>query len=90
MSKGLATEIRMCGHDLRLGDYVQVEYSGGGGVSGKIIEIWSPELNSHEQVRVESGWCFHNYDTIMVHKPAVQDNKEESQAQQPTNAAQNR
>jgi len=87
MSKGLATEIRMCGYDLRLGDYVQVEYRSGGGIRGKIIEIWSPELNSHEQARVESGWCFHDHDTIVVYKPAAQENIEESQAQQATNAS---
>jgi len=83
MGKGTATEILMCGHDLRLGDYVQVEYRNGGGIRGNIIEIWSPELDNHEQARLESGWCFHDYDTIVGHKPAAQENMEESQVQQP-------
>jgi hypothetical protein len=72
MSKGTATEIRMCGKTLRLGDRVKVRYttgtwSKGGTLEGEITELWSPELDNHWQARVDSGWCFHDYDEILEH-----------------------
>lgn len=52
--------------DLKLGDYVEVRYRDGSGtLKGKVTELW-PE---HGQARVESGWCFHPYDEILVHEP---------------------
>ena len=74
MGAGTATEISMCGTVLRLGDYVRVQYATGERmrgaiISGTITELWSPEHNNHLQARVSSGWCFHDCDEILKHKP---------------------
>lgn len=72
MSKGKAQEVKICGRTISLGDYVKVRYTAGerfkgGTIEGKIIELWSHEKNNHLQARVESGWCFHDYDEILSH-----------------------
>lgn len=69
--KGLAKEITICGKKIKLGDYVEVEFTTGarfkgGRIKGKITELWS---DGHLQARVESGWCFHDNDNILDHKP---------------------
>ena len=73
-AKGTASEVEICGRTIRLGDYVVVEYTTGeqfrgGRIRGKVVELWDGE---HLQGRVESGWCFHDEDRILVHKPAAQ------------------
>lgn len=71
--KGTATEIQMCGATIRLGDEMEVEYSGGletrgGRIRGKVVELWSPEVsNGHLQARLSCGWCFHHGDRIVAH-----------------------
>ena len=67
---GTAKTSRMCGRTLALGDWVRVCYKGGGQwIEGKIIELWSPELDAgHLQARVESGWCFHDWDVVEQYK----------------------
>lgn len=59
------TTLCMCGHELSIGDYVEVRYETGGGIKGKIIEL-CPYL---PQAKVESGWCFHENDRIVAYKP---------------------
>ena len=58
--------------DLRIGDYVEVEYKSGGVVKGTVTELW-PE---HGQARVDSGWCFHPGDTIKVHRTNEEEENE--------------
>jgi len=72
--KGTATELTICGHDLRIGDYVEVQYTTGtkfigAVIKGKIVELWSPKLDGHLQARVDSGWCFHDHDRILTFIP---------------------
>jgi hypothetical protein len=70
--KGEAKEITICGKTIKLGDYVEVDYESGGGIRGRVTELWSPEIsNGHLQARVENGWCFHDYDRITIHRAAV-------------------
>ena len=75
--KGISKQISMCGRVIRLGDYIEVEYTTGdrmkGGIlRGNVTELWSPETGAkHLQARINNGWCFHNHDRILVH------NKEE-------------
>jgi len=73
MSKGTATEVKICGRTVRLGDYLKVKYTTGtwsknGTIEGQVTELWSPELNDHHQGRLDHGWCFHNHDEILLHK----------------------
>ncbi len=75
MSKGTATEIIMCGATIKIGDKMKVEYTTGSRlkgatIEGTVIEIWSPELDSHLQVRLSCGWCFHDHDKILEHNHA--------------------
>lgn len=70
---GTAKELMICEAKIKLGDYVEVEYTTGermkgGRIKGKITELWSPELDGHYQARVESGWCFHDNDLLIEHK----------------------
>ena len=77
MSKGMTKEVRMCGKTLRLGDYVEVQYTNSkmfSGIRGEIVELWSPENDEFLQTRVNSGWCFHEYDKIVKHIPKEADN----------------
>jgi len=60
------TTMWMCDRELSLGDYVEVRYKTGGGISGTIIEL-CPYI---PQVKVKSGWCFHDDDTITVYRSA--------------------
>jgi len=72
MSKGTATEVRLCGHMVRLGDYVKVQYVSGrcGTVDGEITELWG-EDGGYPQGRVSNyGWCFHDQDEILEHRRA--------------------
>ena len=72
---GTATEIKMCGAAIRLGDDMEIEYTTGesmrgGRIKGKVVELWSPEIsNGHLQARLECGWCFHDQDRIITHTP---------------------
>lgn len=67
---GTAKTLHMCGEDLRIGDFIKVRYTRGVRqvgmeIQGKIIEMWSPERNRRCQVRLESGWCFHDHDKVL-------------------------
>ena len=55
--------------DIEIGDYVKVEYTGtghmsGGSIEGNVVEIWN---NEPRQRRVQSGWCFHPKDKLLLH-----------------------
>ena len=58
---GKATEVKMCGATISLGDVMEVEYRTGremkgGRIKGEVIELWSPELNEgHLQGRLSCG-----------------------------------
>jgi len=74
--EGTAKTLFICGKELSLGDFVEVEYTSGtrmkgGRIKGKITELWSPDLDKHYQARVESGWCFHDGDLILQHTPKL-------------------
>jgi hypothetical protein len=65
-------QMEMCGHELSLGDWVEVEIGGnghlsGGRLEGKIVAFY-PFL---PQVKLEGGWCFHPSDEILKHIPSV-------------------
>ena len=70
-------EITICGKSIKLGDFVKVRYTTGknfkdGTVEGKTTKLWSPDNgDSHLQARVENGWCFHDDDEILEHKPQM-------------------
>ena len=75
MSKGTATEVEICGQTVHLGDHLKVKYTTGermkgGTIEGMVTELWSPEFDNHHQGRLDHGWCFHNYDEIVLHIPA--------------------
>jgi len=75
MSKGTATEVKLCGHMVRLGDYVKVRYSSGraGTIEGEVIELWGEE-GEYPQGRVSNfGRCFHAHDEILEHRRAGMD-----------------
>lgn len=71
--KGEATEIKMCGVNIKLGDYMEIKYTTGretkgGTIKGKVTELWSPEIsNGHLQARLDCGWCFHDHDLVLKH-----------------------
>ena len=67
---GTAKETQLCGTIVKIGDYVEVTYKSGGRIGGKITELWSLKEDNHLQGRVESGWCFHDFDTITKHERA--------------------
>ena len=78
MSRGTATEIKICGRIIKLKDYVEVRYTTGkrfkgGTIKGKITELWNYEKNNCLQGRVKSGWCFHDFDEILLHNKAAED-----------------
>jgi hypothetical protein len=85
MSAGRATEIMMCGERIHLGDYMEVEYTGGdrfegGRIKGTVTELWSPnEEDGVLQARLSCGWCFHKGDRVLVHKQEA-DNEKTAQA----------
>lgn len=58
---------QICGRIVYLGDYVEVDYRSGGSIKGEIVEIWSLSEDDHLQAKVESGWCFHDWDKITKH-----------------------
>lgn len=66
----------ICGHHVKIGDYVRVRYETGKRMKGceiwgVITNLWSPEMgDDHLLVQVNNGWCFHNHDTILEHKEA--------------------
>ena len=64
------TEMEMCGYVFHLGDYVKVEIGGSGHLSGGRLEGKIKEFYPHiPQIKLESGWCFHPKDEILIHKP---------------------
>lgn len=70
--KGTAENVFICGEQVFLGDFLKVKYTSGSRfkgatISGKVIELWSHEKDNHLQGRLESGWCFHDYDEILTH-----------------------
>lgn len=75
MSQGTATEIKICGETVRIGDCLRVRYTTGqrmkgGTIEGKIVELWSLEKDNHLQGRLSCGWCFHDQDEILMHNSA--------------------
>lgn len=57
---GTATEIKICGTTVRLGDEMEVEYTTGdmtgARIRGKVIELWSPKVsNGLLQARLSCG-----------------------------------
>ena len=66
------TKMEMCSYKLTLCDWVKVQIGGNGHLSGGRLEgkikAFYPYI---PQVKLESGWCFHPDDEILVHKPAV-------------------
>lgn len=72
---GIAKQIEICGTTASLGDYMEVQYTSGhemcgGIIKGTVTELWSPELsNGHLQGRLSCGWCFHDNDRVLVHRP---------------------
>lgn len=69
------TEMEMCGYDLSLGDWVEVGIVSKGHLNGCRLEgkikAFYPYI---PQVKLESGWCFHPNDEILVHKPIKPNN----------------
>ncbi len=71
--EGKSKTANICGKEIKLGDFVKVKYTSGNQfkgatIKGKIIELWTPEIdNGHLQARVSNGWCFHNNDEILEH-----------------------
>lgn len=87
--KGTAIEIKMCGTTIHLGDYMKVQYTTGkefkgATIKGTVTELWSMEKDNHLQARLSCGWCFHDHDRIIEHKPhnnslkATDDNKSDT------------
>ena len=59
--------MKICGKDVRLGDYVVAMYTsgkkfGGGTIRGIVTKMW--EL-PHLQVQLNDAWCFHDKDFIV-------------------------
>ena len=57
--------------ELEIDDYVKVRYTTGkqfkdGIIKGKITKLWT----NPKQGQVENGWCFHDHDEILEHKPS--------------------
>mgnify|MGYP001578873311 CR=1 FL=1 len=70
---GTSKEVQICGRTIHLGDYLRVRYTkginfGGAVISGKVVELWSPERDNHLQGRLSSGWCFHDHDEIIEYQ----------------------
>ena len=65
----------LCGKELNVGDYVEVQYTTGnkysqlkgGVVTGNITKLWEDA----GQGQVNHGWCFHDHDKILEHKPVT-------------------
>ena len=70
---GTAKQTQLCGKIVKLGDYVEVDCKCGGSVKGEIIELWGLEEDDHLQGRVNSGWCFHDCDTITKHESVTEE-----------------
>ena len=72
--QGTAKEVTICGRLVKLGDYMEIEYTSGketkgGRIKGEVIELWDAENhNGHLQGRLSCGWCFHNGDCVITHK----------------------
>lgn len=67
----------MFGHEISLGDYLKVEFTGngdlsGGRVSGKATEIWNGQEDDLRQIRVGERWCVHDKDKLIHYKEAKQ------------------
>lgn len=63
-------EMEMCGYNFQIGDYVKVEIGGSGHLSGGRLEGKIKEFYPYiPQIKLETGWCFHPKDEILIHKP---------------------
>ena len=66
--------MELCGVEMDVGDYVEVQYSNGkkfkGAIlKGNITKLWDAP---RKQGEVNNGWCFHDHDRILKHnKKAV-------------------
>jgi len=70
--------MKICGHDIEVGDYVKVKYTTGsmfkGSIlTGKITKLWDAEGEKYPrapclQAQVNNGWCFHDHDIILEYK----------------------
>lgn len=71
--------MKICGHNVEVGDYVEVEYTTGkrlkGGIlRGTITKLWDKEGDDYpiapgKQAQINDGWCFHDVDKILKHIP---------------------
>lgn len=72
--------MKICGHNVKVGDYVKVQYTTGQTFKGRIIKgiitkLWDENSKDIEvknpkgfkQGQVEHGWCFHEEDHILEH-----------------------
>ena len=80
MSEEKLTELEICNRIVRLGDYIKAEYTSGkrmkgGQIKGNVTKMWSLSHGDNcKQVQLDKGWCFHEGDKIIEHKPV---NKEQ-------------
>jgi hypothetical protein len=68
--KNTVNSLKICGIIVHVGDFVKVRYETGcefkgGTIQGEVIELLNAPLI---QGQVESGWCFHDHDTIIEHR----------------------
>lgn len=68
--QGTATEVKICGRTVKIGDRLTVRYTtvremNGGTIEGDVVELWSREKDDHLQGRLSCGWCFHDHDEII-------------------------
>jgi len=59
---------------VNIGDYLEIQYTGGerfkgGIIRGKVVEI----TPSCRQVKLETGWCGHDGDLILQRKAVLSD-----------------
>ena len=77
MSKKKLSSLEICGKVIHIGDYLEVQYTTGerfkgGIIKGTVIDLWDEKFL---QGQLSNGWCFHDDDRILKHKP--QKEKEE-------------
>jgi len=65
--------MELCGVEMDVGDYVEVQYSNGkkfkGAIlKGNITKLWDAP---RKQGEVNNGWCFHDHDQVLHNKKAV-------------------
>jgi len=73
-------ESRWSTKDISVGDYVSVQVSnkqGDRNLDGaRIYGIVKDVVPEHRMVRLESGWCCHEKDVLLVHRPRQKEEKQ--------------